>query len=162
MITSNDIGSLTIPVILMISSYIYFIIDYNKYKNYNRIFTHSIVPILVITYTMYSGLAHILLQDRVSSSIGWASGGFQVEVGMFQVTIAILSIYYLIKKNIKALIALTLVWVVFMIQVTLFHLKEIIFDKNYAFNSVRPVITGILNIVFIYFIISKVDSNVWE
>ena len=49
-----------------------------------------------------------------------------------------------------------------MIQVTLFHLKEIIFDKNYAFNSVRPVITGILNIVFIYFIISKVDSNVWE
>ena len=80
MITSNDIGSLTIPVILMISSYIYFIIDYNKYKNYNRIFTHSIVPILVITYTMYSGLAHILLQDRVSSSIGWASGGFQVLI----------------------------------------------------------------------------------
>lgn len=161
MITSNDIGSLVVPLILMISSYIYFITDYGKYKNYNRIFTKCIVPILVITYTIYSGLFHIFLQKTVSASIGW-SDGFQAEVGMFQVTIGFLCIYYLRKKNIKALISVTLVWVIFMIQATLFHIKEIIFDKNYSFNSIRPVITGILNVIFIYFIISKVDSDIWE
>ena len=59
MITSNDIGSLVVPLILMISSYIYFITDYGKYKNYNRIFTKCIVPILVITYTIYFLLKHL-------------------------------------------------------------------------------------------------------
>lgn len=134
-----------------------------KNTKINRIFTKSIIPILIISWTVWSGVAHIFMGEVVSKSIGWGvKSGFQSEVGMFQLAISGLSIYYLIKHNIKALVGITMIWVVFMIQASLLHLKEIVFDKNYSFNTIRPTISGIINTVFILFIISKVELEKWE
>lgn len=162
-LSENEMWSLVIPLILMIIAYVYAGIDYKKHKNYNRIFTKSVIPILIISWTVWSGLAHIFIGEVVSKSIGWGvNTGFQAEVGMFQLAISGLSIYYLIKHNIKALVGITMIWVVFMIQASLLHLKEIVFDKNYSFNTIRPTVTGTINTVFILFIISKVDLEKWE
>lgn len=162
-LSENDKWSLGIPIVLMLTSYIYAGVDYNKHKNYNRIFTKSVVPILIIAWTIWSGLAHILMGEGVGKSIGWdGKNGFQSEVGMFQLAIAGLSIYYLTKKNIKALVGIAMVWIVFIMQATLLHMKEILFDKNYSFNTIRPTITGTINIIFVLFIISKVDLEQWE
>lgn len=162
-LSENEMWSLAIPLILMLIAYVYAGIDYKKHKNYNRIFTKSVVPILIILWTVWSGIAHIFMGKAVSKSIGWGvKSGFQAEVGMFQIAISGLSIYYLTKHNIKALVGITMIWVVFMIQASLLHLKEIVFDRNYSFNTIRPTITGIINTVFILFIISKVDVEKWE
>lgn len=159
-LSENEKWSIAIPLILMLTAYIYSGIDYNKHKNYNRIFTKSVVPILIIAWTLWSGIAHIFMGEWVGKSIGWGGkSGFQAELGMFQLAIAGLCIYYLKKQNIKALVGITMVWIVFVIQATLLHLKEIIIDKNYSFNTIRPTVTSIINVVFILFIISKVDLN---
>ena len=163
-ISETEKWGLIIPIFLMLISYVYTGIEYNKNKNYNKIFTNVIVPFLIIAWTTYSGLAHIFISKSITKSIGWNEDvhGFQREVGMFQVSIAILGIYYIIKKNIKALVAISYIWVLFIIQATLLHLKEILFDKNYELNSIRPTVTGTLNIIFICFIISKLDLEKWE
>lgn len=156
----NFIGTI-IPIILMLIAYIYGIVDYNKYKNYNRVFIKAFMPFLIIGFTIFSGLSHIFIGDKIGKTIGWGKSGFEKEVGMFQLSIASLGIYYIQKENIRGLVAISMIWILFIIMATILHIKEILIDKNYMYNTIRPVITGTINSIMLCWIISKVDLNKW-
>ena len=47
----------------------------------------------------------------------------------------------------------------FLFQTILLHLKEIVCDKNYNFNTIRPVITGTFNLFMLLYVLNKVDLN---
>ena len=159
-INYGNVFSLLIPLILMSYCYYKSIHLYRQGKDFKIIFTKAIVPNLIIAFCLWSGISHICMGGLVSKSIGWEntnSNGFQKEVGMFQLAIGGLSWYYLNTNNINSLTAVSLVWVYFILQATLLHIKEIIFDKNYNFNTIRPVITGTINSIAIFYVINKIN-----
>ena len=160
-LTENEKYSLIIPIILILVSQIYGWVLYHKHKDWNEIFTKSFVPILVSIWSIWSGLSHIILGKSITKSIGWneSNTGFQTEVGMFQLSIGVMSIYYLIKNNIKALVSITTIWILFIFQTILLHLKEILYDKNYNYNTIRPTITGTIIIIMLLYVINKVNLN---
>ena len=81
-----------------------------------------------------ASIMHSVFAKKIAKSIGWISNGFQYEIAAVSLGLGI-GCFYALYQGIEAKMAISLPVISFLFFAGINHLKEIIFNKNFAPNN---------------------------
>ena len=81
-----------------------------------------------------ASIMHSVFAKKIAKSIGWISNGFQYEIAAVSLGLGI-GCFYALSQGIEAKMAISLPVISFLFFAGINHLKEIIFNKNFAPNN---------------------------
>lgn len=85
-------------------------------------------------FLVFNFIGHFILSEKGAKSIGWASNGFQKEIGLISLGIGVSGIYSgLVDYGFQSM-PIVIVLAFFLNGAGINHIREIVFSKN--FNSV--------------------------
>ncbi len=79
-----------------------------------------------------AAIPHTIFARQTAASIGWETNGFQYEVGFANLAIGLAGIYAANQDASQAWVAVALAGGVFLTLAGVYHVVEIIRDRNYA------------------------------
>ena len=82
-----------------------------------------------------ASVMHSVFAKKMALSIGWQTNGFQYEIAAVSLGLGLASFYSLYRGEV-AQIAVSIPIITFLFFAGINHLKEIIFNKNFAPNNV--------------------------
>ena len=123
--------------------------QYDKNIYENIIFNGMILPLII-----YSTIGHLIFTNAVSKSIGWKKSPFQKELGYFTFALLLVGIWSnYTNTKLETKIALSYVWIIFILLAALNHIYEFI-KGNHYWNNIFPIfisiITSIIVILYSY------------
>lgn len=118
------------------SIYQIYINHYEKQEKYkmNTLFNYLIIPLMI-----YYSIGHLVFPSKVSQSIGWKSSPYQFELGLFTLSITIISLIVSKINSYEVDVSISYIWLLFFIFASINHIKHIIKSKNYSFNNIQPI-----------------------
>jgi len=111
------------------------------------VFNGLIIPLLI-----YYTIGHLIFTKSVIKSIGWIKSPFQIEVGYFTLALLIMIVWSnYINTVVETKIALSYVWIIFIMLCALNHIYYFI-NGNKSINNIIPIFVSIItsSIVILY------------
>jgi hypothetical protein len=103
------------------------------------VFNGLIIPLLI-----YYTIGHLIFTKSVAKSIGWIKSPFQIEVGYFTLALLIMMVWSnYINTVVETKIALSYVWIIFIMLCALNHIYYFI-NGNKSINNIIPIFVSII------------------
>ena len=122
-------------------------IQYDKNVYTSIIFNGMIIPLII-----YSSIGHLIFSDKIAKSIGWKKSPFQIEVGYFTLALLLIMAWSNYTNTLlETKIALSYVWIVFIMLCALNHIYYFV-NGNTSINNIIPIFVTIItsSIVIMY------------
>jgi len=107
---------------------------------------------LIIPSLIYYVIGHLIFTKSVAKSIGWAKSPFQIEVGYFTLALLLIMAWSNYTNTLlETKIALSYVWIVFIMLCALNHIYYFV-NGNTSINNIIPIFVSIItsSIVIMY------------
>jgi hypothetical protein len=119
-------------------------IQYDKNVYESIIFNGMIIPLVI-----YSSIGHLIFTNQIANSIGWKKSPFQKELGYFTFSLLlVMSWSNYTNTRLETKIALSYVWIIFILMAALNHIYE--FSKgNHSWNNILPIFVSITTSIIV-------------
>jgi hypothetical protein len=137
-----------IPVIILI--YASIILFINRKKNYNLIFKKCIFNSLLIPLIFVFTISNLLLPDNKTNLLGFNQNN--KELGMFSLALLIVCVIVSYKNiYIDSFIALSYVWILFIIMINISCLKLLYNNKMSSNNYLLLLLVSIISSLYVIY-----------
>jgi hypothetical protein len=114
---------------------------------------------LALGWTSVGGaLSHTVFARSTAKSIGWETSGFQYEVGFANLAVGVAGIYAASQDESTAWVAASLAGGTFLLLAGIYHIVEIVRDRNYAPGNTAILISDLGIPISLFFLLLSTDA----